>query len=66
MNNNLSEYPFVLDVSHVQEILNIGRRQAYELFHSGEFHIVKVGNRLKVSKQVFLSWLNGNQSTISA
>ncbi|MBJ6361313.1 helix-turn-helix domain-containing protein [Paenibacillus sp. GCM10012307] len=49
----------VIDVSDVQRILGIGRRQAYELVKSGQFHVVKTGKRFKISKEVFIGWLNG-------
>lgn len=60
-NDPFLNYPPVLDVKDVQEILGISRGNAYELFHSQEFHIVKVGRRLKVSKAVFLRWLEGER-----
>ncbi|MEH7464036.1 helix-turn-helix domain-containing protein [Bacillus thuringiensis] len=58
--NILEQYPSVLDVIHIQEILGIGRRQAYELVKSGDFHIVRIGRRIKVLKTVFISWLEGS------
>lgn len=54
-------YPETLDVSDIQEILGIGRRQAYELVNSKQFHIVRIGRRIKVSKKVFFQWLNGRE-----
>lgn len=59
MNNTLEQYPPVLDVAHIQQILNIGRRQAYELVNSENFHIVRVGRSIKVLKNVFIEWLEG-------
>lgn len=50
----------VLDVEDIQSILGIGRRQAYELVNSGEFHVVRVGRRIKIAKNVFESWLSGS------
>lgn len=58
----LENYPEVLDVSHIQEILDIGRRQAYELANSNQFHVVRVGRRIKVLKNVFLNWLEGSDA----
>lgn len=49
----------ILNVSEIQRILNIGRRQAYELVNSGQFHVVRVGKRIIVSRDVFLNWLVG-------
>lgn len=48
-----------LDVFDIQTILGIGRRQAYELVNSGQFHVVRIGKRIKISKDVFFEWLNG-------
>lgn len=62
MDKIIEKYPLVLDVTHIQEILGIGRRQAYELVNSEVFHIVRVGKRIKVLNTVFLSWLEGNFS----
>jgi predicted DNA-binding transcriptional regulator AlpA len=56
---NLEEYPEVLNVSDVQKILGIGRRQAYELVSSQQFHSVRIGSRIKIFKEVFVSWLHG-------
>jgi excisionase family DNA binding protein len=49
----------VLDVEDIQKFLGIGRRQAYELVNSGQFHVAKIGKRMKVSRDVFLNWLEG-------
>lgn len=59
MEKLLESYPPVLDVEHIQEILGIGRRQAYELANSGDFKIVRIGKRIKIAKTIFLSWLEG-------
>lgn len=59
--NSLDEYPDVLNVNDIQEILGVGRRQAYELVSSGQFHTVRVGKRIKILKAVFVRWLNGQE-----
>jgi hypothetical protein len=56
---SLSNMPEVLDVVHIQEFLSIGRKQAYDLANSGQFHVVRIGNRIKISKQVFSLWWHG-------
>lgn len=56
---NAREYSSALNVADIQEILGIGRRQAYELVNSNQFHVVRVGKRIIVSKDVFFKWLNG-------
>lgn len=57
--HSLNNYPAALDVSDIQVILGIGRRQAYELVNSGQFHVVRIGKRIKISREVFFQWLNG-------
>ncbi|MCR8986034.1 helix-turn-helix domain-containing protein [Brevibacillus laterosporus] len=61
--NNFDELPNSLEVSQIQKILNCGRRQAYELINSGEFHVVRIGTRIKVSKRVFFEWYEGKEFT---
>ncbi|MGM0841375.1 MAG: helix-turn-helix domain-containing protein [Bacillota bacterium] len=56
----LEKYPDVLNVEDIQNILGIGRRQAYDLVASGEFHCVRIGKRIKVSKVGFEKWLLGD------
>lgn len=59
MHKNYDDYPEILNVADIQEILSIGRKQAYELTHSGKFHVINVGKRIKVSKNVLKSWIEG-------
>jgi hypothetical protein len=58
---NIDMYPDVLNVEDIQEILGVGRRQAYELVSSGQFHTVRVGKRIKILKVVFVRWMNGQE-----
>lgn len=51
--------PEVLSVNDIQQILGIGRRQAYELVNSGQFHVVRIGKTIRIHREVFLKWLNG-------
>lgn len=50
----------VLQVSDIQQILGIGRRQAYELVNSGQFHVIRVGKSIRVLRAVFYNWMNGS------
>lgn len=51
--------PEVLKVEDIQLFLGIGRVQAYELIKKNEFHSVKIGRAIRVSKSIFLKWFNG-------
>ncbi|OOE14017.1 helix-turn-helix domain-containing protein [Fictibacillus arsenicus] len=57
---DLEAYPEVLNVEDIQIILGIGRRQAYQLVSSQQFHSVRIGKRIKILKKVFVNWLYGN------
>jgi phage-related minor tail protein len=56
------DLPEVLGVNDIKNFLGIGINQAYELVNSGQFHVVRVGRVIRVSKQVFLNWFEGGES----
>ncbi|WP_433946228.1 helix-turn-helix domain-containing protein [Paenibacillus sp. SN-8-1] len=56
---NKDDYPSVLQAKDIQSILGIGERQTYELLGSGQFHTVRIGRMIRVSKDVFIKWLEG-------
>ncbi|KAF2425601.1 MULTISPECIES: helix-turn-helix domain-containing protein [Bacillaceae] len=62
MYKTYDNYPDVLNVTDVQEILGIGRKQAYELVNSGVFHVTKIGKRIKISKKILIDWLEGGKN----
>ena len=45
-------------VSEIASILNIGRTSAYKLVNKGYFHVVRIGNSIRISKISFDMWLN--------
>nr|WP_251127269.1 helix-turn-helix domain-containing protein [Exiguobacterium sp. s162] len=51
----------VLSTEDVAKIMNIGKSVAYDLMKSKEFHIVQVGKQFRVSREIFLRWLNGKE-----
>lgn len=52
------DYPIVMTVNEVMEILSIGKRVAYELMDTTDFPTVKIGDRLKrVNRDAFFNWL---------
>ena len=62
MYKNYDDYPYILNVSDIQELLGIGRKQAYELVHSKKFHVITIGKRIKVSKNVLIEWIEGGEN----
>ncbi|QOR65776.1 helix-turn-helix domain-containing protein [Cytobacillus suaedae] len=52
----------VMGVKEIMDALEVGRDKAYGILHSEEFHVIRVGSRLMVHKDVFESWLKGEGS----
>jgi predicted DNA-binding transcriptional regulator AlpA len=52
----------MLDVKDVMDMMGICKPKAYEIFNSGQFHVVKVGRKYMVHKEVFENWLKGEQT----
>ena len=53
MNENMMVYT----VEEVQKLLNIGRKQAYELVNSGKFPAKKLARKILIPKKTFDEWL---------
>ena len=52
----------MLNVSDVMDMMGICKPKAYEVFNSGQFHVVKVGRKYMVHKEVFENWLKGDKT----
>lgn len=52
------DYPLILKVSDIQEILQIGKRIAYELMDKEEFPCIKIGKLKRVNRDKFFEWLD--------
>ena len=48
----------VYTVDEIQDILSIGRNAAYDLVRTGQFHTVRIGGSIRVSKKSFDAWLD--------
>lgn len=51
------ELPLFLNAKTVAQVLGISQAGAYELLHQQGFPVLKIGSRLVVSKEKFLSWI---------
>ncbi|ANU55428.1 helix-turn-helix domain-containing protein [Acutalibacter muris] len=51
------ELPLFLNAKTVAEILGISVAGAYELLHQDDFPVLRIGSRLVVPKEKFLSWI---------
>lgn len=56
---NKDEYPSVLNINDISDILRISKEDAYHLANLGEFKIKRVGHGRKiiVEKEAFINWL---------
>lgn len=57
----LSDYPDMLTVAELQELLRIGQRQAYELCKEYDFPSIRIGNSIRIPKQALLEWIATKQ-----
>ena len=55
----VEELPLVLTPMDIAAVLGISRNTAYELIHSEDFPILRVGKQYRVSRKRFLTWLEG-------
>ncbi len=52
------ELPLFFNAELVGTVLGISSTTAYELMHREDFPSIKIGNRLIVSKEKFIEWIN--------
>jgi hypothetical protein len=58
-NKEINDYPIVLSAKHLMEILDIGKRKAYELMDEEGFPLVRIGTKTKrVARDDFFKWLS--------
>lgn len=51
------ELPLFLSAKTIAQVLGISMAGTYELLHRKGFPVVKIGSRLVVPKEKFLSWI---------
>jgi excisionase family DNA binding protein len=52
------DYPLVLTVTDIMEILGIGKRIAYELMDRTDFPTVRIGKLKRVNRDAFFEWID--------
>ena len=52
------ELPLFLNVNSLKDVLGISLTSTYELIHEKDFPSVKIGNRIVVSKEKFIEWID--------
>ena len=61
MNNLLDEYPAILNVSNVAEILDVSPNTIRKLIKDKSLQAVKVGKRYKITKNKLLAYLGESE-----
>jgi len=54
------ELPLFLNAETVAKVLGVSPSSGYELLHEKDFPTLKIGNRIVVPKEQFISWVNQN------
>ena len=54
------ELPLFLNAEIVSKLLGISSTTIYELMHQKDFPVLRVGNRMIVSKEKFMEWVKRN------
>ena len=68
----ISEYksygdlPLFLNATMIAQVLGISAASSYELMHEKDFPVLKVGNRMIVPKEKFITWVAQNTNGGSA
>ena len=56
---SLDDLPVVLNANQVASVLGIARSSAYILMHSEDFPSFRIGKSLRVNRDRFISWMDG-------
>ncbi|WP_246320441.1 helix-turn-helix domain-containing protein [Paenibacillus qinlingensis] len=60
---NSEALPDAMSVDDMKRYLGIGRVQAYEQIKKNDFHYVKIGRSIRISKKAFLQWFDGQDTS---
>ena len=53
----LEQFPDILTVKDLQDVLSIGRSKAYAILHSGELQYITIGRQIRIPKKYLLDSL---------
>ena len=57
---NYDDLPLFLNATMVVQVLGISAASSYELMHEKGFPVLKVGSRMVVPKEKFITWVEQN------
>ena len=53
----LEQFPDILTVKDLQDILSVGRNKAYAILHSGDLQYITIGRQIRIPKKYLLDYL---------
>ena len=56
--NNIDELPMILNAIEAADFLGMGHSQMYELVKHSDFPAFRVGKRIYIHRDKFLSWID--------
>lgn len=62
MNNKrrIRDYPDLMTVKDIQDVLNIGRSTAYKLLQSGKLNSIRIGSIYRIPKAYLSEYIKEN------
>lgn len=57
MNNMFENYPDVVDIPTLCQMLNIGKNTAYKLLHDSKIKYMKIGKNYKIPKCYLIEYV---------
>ena len=61
---NYDQLPLFLNAETVAKVLGVSISSAYELMHEPGFPVLKVGSRMVVPKEKFITWVSAQTGGI--
>lgn len=53
----LENYPDILTIKQLKEILNIGQNKALDILHNGEVQYFRIGRSIKIPKKAVVDYI---------
>ena len=50
--------PLVLRIDDLMQLLGIGRNSAYDLVHSNQLHVIRVGRQIRIPRDEIIRFLS--------
>ena len=51
------EYPDIVNIAHLRQILGVSRHLAYDLINDGSIHALKIGNAFRIPKASVIEYV---------